>query len=386
MIANNKNSVKKILLTGGGTGGSVTPLLAVAEELRFPSDKGGLKRGFALSHETPSSSPLSGGGYEFLWLGTKFGPERAMVEEAGIKFRAIAGGKWRRYFSLKNLADVFKIKIGFWQAFFIMLKWRPDLVVGAGSFISVPVVWAAWILRVPVLIHQQDVQPGLANKLMAPFAKVITVTFEKSLKDYGKKAVWTGNLVRQSLTRVTHSAQRVTNYKLENNLPVLLIVGGGTGATAINELVAESLDELTKFCRIIHIAGKNKSTASSELRITNYTRYEFLDIERMAEALKSAEVVVTRAGMGFLTELSYLSKPAIIIPMPGSHQAENAKMFNDAAIVLDQKSLTAGKFVKEIKSLIENKELQKRLGEKMGRVMKREANEQMVKLIHKLLE
>ena len=176
------NQIKpyKILLTGGGTGGSVAPLLAIAESLTMQ---------------------------DFLWLGTKSGPERKMVEEAGIKFKAISGGKLRRYFSFKNLGDIFKIKLGFFQSLFIMLKWRPNLVMSAGSFISVPVVYAAWLLRVPALIHQQDVKAGLANKLMAPFSKVITVAFEKSLADYGKKAIWIGNPVRQSLTLATRNSQ-----------------------------------------------------------------------------------------------------------------------------------------------------------------------------------
>ncbi|MDO8668079.1 MAG: UDP-N-acetylglucosamine--N-acetylmuramyl-(pentapeptide) pyrophosphoryl-undecaprenol N-acetylglucosamine transferase [bacterium] len=410
----------KILFTGGGTGGSVAPLLAVAEELNNPPNplyQGG-------KNKTPSSSPLSGGEYEFLWLGTKFGPEREMVasassprpelgtkaaQGAGIKFRAINGGKWRRYFSFKNLLDVVKIKLGFWQAFFIMLKWRPDLVISAGSFVSVPVIWAAWFLRAPILIHQQDAMPGLANKLMAPLARAVTVTFEKSLADYGKKAVWTGNPVRNQL-KITNYKLRIKNFKIQDGLPVLLVLGGGTGAMAINKLVEESLSELTKFCQIIHVTGKNKNSsvilepkaieshglelkqgdpiASLALRsrMTNYFAFEFLDAERIAGAFKLADVVVTRAGLGFLTELSFLSKPAIIIPLPDSHQEANAEMFKEAAIVLEQKDLNAEKFVGEIKNLIGDKELQKELGEKIGRVMKPGANEAMVKIILELLK
>ena len=259
-----ENKKYKILLTGGGTGGSVAPLLAVAEELNNPIN--------------PPAPLCKGGKYEFLWLGTKYGPEKEMIastsfgagEKAGIKFRAISGGKWRRYFSLKNFSDLIKIKIGFWQSLWIMIKWRPDLVISAGSFISVPVVWAAWVLRVPILIHQQDVQPGLANKLMAPLAKVVTVTFEKSLNDYGKKAVWLGNPTRRSL-EIPNPKFQIQN--LNNNLPVVLIVGGGTGAEAINDLVWQSLGELTKFCQIIHITGKNKGMLNDkpELRATRAT-------------------------------------------------------------------------------------------------------------------
>ncbi len=383
-----KNKKYKILLTGGGTSGSVTPLLAVAEDLTTQPPllirRGGVEVRF-----------------EFLWLGTKFGPEREMVASAssvrlsspksalgGIKFRAISGGKWRRYFSLKNLADIFKIKLGFWQAFFIMLKSRPNLVMSAGSFISVPVVWAAWLLGVPVLIHQQDIQPGLANKLMAPFAKVVTVTFEKSLNDYGKKAVWTGNPVRRSLALATRNPQPATFLEIKNNFPVLLVLGGGTGAIVINELVEKSLDELTKFCQIIHVTGKNKSNMSYELRVAGYEKYEFLNAEQMAGAMQAADLVVTRAGMGFLSELSFLGKPSIIIPISDSHQEANAKFFRDkkAAIVAKQKYLTPENFTHLVKDLLSDEKLLGQLATNMGKAMKPGANWEMVGVINKILK
>ncbi|MDD4271362.1 MAG: UDP-N-acetylglucosamine--N-acetylmuramyl-(pentapeptide) pyrophosphoryl-undecaprenol N-acetylglucosamine transferase [Patescibacteria group bacterium] len=359
-----ENKKHKILLTGGGTGGSVAPLLAVAEELN------------------PLLTPLYKGGkgeFEFLWLGTKFGPEREMVEKAGIEFKAISGGKWRRYFSFKNLADIIKIKLGFFQSLWQMLKWRPDLVISAGSFISVPIVWAAWVLRVPILIHQQDIIAGLANKLMAPFAKVITVTFEKSLKDYGKKAEWTGNPVRRSLTLAT---------EFKNNLPVILIVGGGTGAVFFNKLTEDSIGELTKFCQVIHITGKDRGILNNELRIMNYAKYEFLNIDEMAGALKMADIVVTRAGLGILSELSYLKKPAIIIPMPDSHQEANAEYFKGkkAAIVIGQKDLTAAGFTHMIKDLLADEKMLGNLAANMKNAMKPGSSREMVKIINKILD
>ena len=176
MLSQNKKFVK-IILTGGGTGGSVAPLLGVAEMLQRRDAK---------------SCVSTDAGYEFLWIGTKHGPERAMVEREKIEFIAIPSGKMRRYASFKNFIDPFFILAGFFKSLYIILKWKPDFVMSAGSFVSVPVIWAAWLLRVPSLVHQQDARPGLANVLMAPFAGVITVTFEKSLMDYGKKAVWIG--------------------------------------------------------------------------------------------------------------------------------------------------------------------------------------------------
>ncbi|MBI2459814.1 MAG: undecaprenyldiphospho-muramoylpentapeptide beta-N-acetylglucosaminyltransferase [Parcubacteria group bacterium] len=364
-----ENKKYKILLTGGGTGGSVTPLLAVYD---------GLKK--------------DEGGFEFFWLGTKFGPERAMVASASsaqgkkteIKFKAISGGKWRRYFSLKNLVDIFKIKLGFWQAFFIMLKSRPNLVISAGSFISVPVVWAAWTLRVPVLIHQQDIKPGLANKLMAPLAKVVTVTFEKSLADYGKKAVWTGNPTRRSL-EIPNPKSQIPN--INANLPVVLVLGGGMGAEAINRLVENSFAELTKLCQIIHVTGKEKAITSYQLPITNYAQYEFLDVGQMAEAMKMADLAVTRAGLATLSELSYLAKPSIIIPIPESHQEANAEFFksHQAAMIIKQKDLTAENFVSIIKDLLADKKLRDRLAINMKNAMKLGANQAMIKIIREII-
>jgi len=352
---NNIEKQYKILLTGGGTGGSAAPLLAVFDELKNDSR------------------------FEFLWLGTKFGPEREMVKKSGIKFKAISGGKWRRYFSFKNFLDIFKIKLGFFQALFIMLKSRPDLVISAGSFISVPIVWAAWILRVPALIHQQDIVPGLANKLMAPFAKVVTVAFEKSLKVYGKKAVWIGNPIRKEL--------QANNFKINKSSPVVLIVGGGTGAEAINKLVEDSLAELAKFCRIIHITGKNKTELNNKPEILNYKKYEFLDVKQMAKALDEANLVITRAGLSTLSELSFLGKPSIIIPMPDSHQEANAEFFKNkkAAMVIDQKYLTAVSFTHMIKDLLSD---EKRLGQlaiNIKNAMKRGAGQGMVRIINKII-
>lgn len=348
----NSNKKYKILLTGGGTGGSVSPLLAIYDELKVDEV------------------------FEFLWLGGKSGPEREMVENAGMKFKAISGGKLRRYFSWENLFDLFKIELGFWQAFFIMLKWRPNLVMSAGSFLSVPVIWAAWLLRVPVMAHQQDVVPGLANKLMAPFSKIVTVTFEKSLSDYGKKAIWTGNPIR-------NFQSSDYNFKLNSGMPIVLILGGGTGAKAINELVEKNLNELTKFCQIIHVTGKNKAS-NEKISAVNYHKYEFLNSGEMAAAMQAADLVITRAGMGTLTELSYLAKPTVIIPMPDSHQEANAEFFKNqkAAIVINQKDLNPASFTHLIKDLLADQAMRAKLSERMKSAMKANANQAMTKIIY----
>lgn len=364
--------IYKLLLIGGGTGGSVTPLLAITEELLVQKqDK-----------------------FEFLWLGTKNGPEKQMVEKENIKFKAISGGKLRRYFSFKNIIDLFLILIGFFQSLIIILKFKPDLIISAGSFLSVPVVWAGWLLGVPSLIHQQDVLPGLANKLMAWFSRTITVTFNQSLADYGKKAVWTGNPVRKEIRNLKFGIGEIKEkWGLDNKFPAVLIIGGGTGAMAINNLVKQSINELTKFSQIILVSGKNKlpnfqfplGLSSGRRPISNFQYFEFLNVKQMAEAMNLADVVVSRCGMATLTELSYLGKPAILIPIPNSHQEQNARIFRNSAIILDQNKLTPEKLLAEIKRLIDNKQLQNQLSQKISQVMKKDANQAMVSIINEIL-
>ena len=309
-----------------------------------------------------------------------------MVGKAGIKFIAIPSGKLRRYFSLKNFLDPFKIIAGFFKSLFVILRFKPDLIMTAGAFVSVPIVWAAWILRVPILVHQQDVRPGLANKLMAPFANVITVTFEESLKNYGKKAVWTGNPVG---FRMSDVGFRMSDFGKE--LPLILVVGGGTGAMEINKLVWESLDELTKFCQVVHVAGKGKevselSSEASELS-SCYKSFEFLEHEKVIEIMKIADVVVSRAGLGFLTEISYLGKAAIIIPIPDTHQEDNARIFskNEAAMVLDQKKLTARDFINKIRGLLKDETLRHKLSSNVAGVMKKGASEAIAGIIKRVI-
>ena len=351
----------RVFLTGGGTGGSVSPLLAVKEELD--------KKGHNL---------------EYFWIGGKEGVEKEMVEalnkeEKQVQYKSIPSGKWRRYFSLRNFFDLFKIFAGFFKSLFLILRYRPKLVLSAGSFVSVPVVWAAWLFRRPVLIHQQDVRPGLANRLMAPFARVVTTAFEKSKKDYGKKAKCVGNPIRMSL----NSDKKESYFQIKKEFPLVLVVGGGTGAQFLNELVETNLEELTKFAQIIHVTGKGK--ASREIR-EHYSAFEFLSHDLMLEALEKADLVISRSGLGFLTELSYFSKPAILIPMPDSHQEDNAQVFQEkkAALVLKQKEISSKNFISSVRKILEDKELKTKLSERVKKVIKI-GNAEIAEIIEKEL-
>ena len=352
--------------------GSVSPLIAIHQKL-------------ITSYELRVTS------YNPLWLGTKSGVERSVVEKEGIEFKVIAAGKLRRYFDLRNLIDIFKIKLGFFQALAIIKKFKPDIILTAGSFVAVPVVMAGWFLRVPSIVHQQDVRPGLANKIMAKFATKITVALEKSLNDFPKnKVVFVGNPIRLSAFAPSIPKDIQPNWTTADRLkPLLLVIGGGTGALNLNKIVWNSLDKLSDICNIIHITGKNKSNLDYTLLVTRYSSqyksFEFLNDE-IFSAMAQADLVISRAGMSALTELAYFKKPTIIVPIPNSHQEENAEYFAErgAGIYLKQNELDNVRLVREIKKLLENENLRKEMGERMNEIFCDYGGEKIIQEIEKI--
>ncbi len=360
----------KILLTGGGSGGSVSPLLAVRDEL------------------SALDSNL-----KFVFVGGLRGPEKILAEGEHIKFYAIAAGKWRRYFSFYNLLTPFLVLRGFWQARKILKVEKPSIVFGTGSFVQVPVVLAARSLNIPVVLHQQDVWPSMANKLCQFFAEKITVTFEKSLTDFSNgsgvfykvsesKVVLTGNPFRTKMLSAT-KAEAEKFFGLNKDLPTILVLGGGTGAENLNKAVIKALPELQKFVQVIHITGKGKSSAERSL---NYFPFEFT--LRMAEAYAAADIVVSRAGLSTLTELGNLKKVSVLVPMPNSHQEFNALLLAkmDAALLLPENPFFAEMLVKLIRKLLFDYETQKRLSLHIGKIMPKDASEKVAKLILKVAE
>lgn len=347
-----RNKKKTILLSVGGTGGSVSPLLAIAKYLKDD--------------------------YNFKWIVSRKGVERKMLKKERISFVGICSGKLRRYFSLRNFIDPFLIAIGFYQSLYWLIRYRPSLTISAGSFVSVPVVWAAKLLFIPSIIHQQDIRPGLANKLMAPYAKIITTVFEKSVADYGDKAQCIGN-------PSYFDDEKTDKWPIKNNLPLLLIVGGGTGAKDINDLVFSGLDDLLKFCQIIHITGKDKGKKFSH---SNYYPFDFVDHGTMLSFIHQADLVVSRSGLATLTELTYFAKPAILIPIPDTHQEDNAKEFDKhkACLVLDQDNIDSADLVKEIKRILDNDMHKRELSENIKKVIKIGAEKEMAILISKFIK
>lgn len=362
MAAQNKKI--KIILTGGGTMGSVTPLLTIKKIV----EKG------------------IGGEVSFLWIGTKNGVEKEAVNKEGIKYYGISAGKLRRYWDKKNFSDIIKISKGFLEAKKILKSERPDLIITAGSFVSVPVAWAAKLLRIPVIIIQSDYRPGLANKIMAPTASMILVTLKKSLKDYSGKGIYLGAIFTATESFKSFGDLIAVNDTgiFNNNLQTVLVLGGGTGSQKINELILQIAPKLNQKCNLIVIAGKNK-VQNTRYKTPNTKIYDFLPHPEILRLIQQSDIVISRCGMGALTELSYFGKPTILIPMPDSHQEENAKIFQEenAAIVLNQKTLTPEKLEKEIVNLLVNNKKQEELTKNIKKVIKIANEEELIKIISK---
>jgi UDP-N-acetylglucosamine--N-acetylmuramyl-(pentapeptide) pyrophosphoryl-undecaprenol N-acetylglucosamine transferase len=381
-----KPAAKKIIFSGGGSGGPVMPLLAVAEEL-------------LRTDEAPAP--------DLVFVGTYSGPEREMVvafntrvaalypSAAAMKFIPVVSGKFRRYFSWDNFLDIFKISAAYFQSFRILAAERPDLIITAGGFVSVPLVWAAAGRKIPVLVHQQDIRPGLANKLMAPFARTISVTFEKSLADYGSRAVWLGNPVKnlagEDFARTV--ADIKNKYGLDGARPLVLVTGGATGSASINKLILAAAPELLRFCRIIHLTGRGKlpptnGGATARGDTPDYLAKEFVTDDELLALIAAADLVVSRSGLSALTELAALNKPVLLIPIPASHQEDNAAVFARAraAVVLRQADLTPEKLVAEVRRALSDSVLRVELKNNIGKVIKRGAAAALAGIIWEILK
>lgn len=352
--------------------GSVSPLVAIYEELK--------------SREA---------NLEVLWLGTKKGPEKEFLAGYQIPFKQIVAGKLRRYLSLLNILTPFEVLIGFLQAYFIIGKFKPDIVLTAGSFVAVPVVYAAKLKKIPVVVHQQDLEIGLANKLMAKKATAVTVTFEESKSHFDpKKTFKIGNPIRQSVLSGSRD-KGIQEFQLNSSLPTLLILGGGTGAQMINQLVLESLCQLISKYQIIHLTGKGKGISEQfkdyfsrevlKLIAERYRGYEFLSQE-IFDAMVVSDLIISRAGFSTLTELAALAKAAILIPIPG-HQEVNARYFAkyNAVKILNQKDLTGEIFIQAIDGLMGNPAERQTLSRNISQLLDKEAGKRYVDLVYKLI-
>lgn len=325
----------KILLTGGGTGGHIAPILAVVSEIK------------EISREKNMTEP------EFMLI-TPDEYFKEAIESSGIKVRKIKAGKLRRYFDMKNLTDIYKIFSGTVQSLYHIWKFNPDVVFSKGGFASVPAVFASKILGVPTVTHESDITPGLANRINSFFASKVLVSFDETLKYFKKnKAVLTGNPIREDIS--TGNADRgKKTFGLSDGFPTLLVFGGSQGARRINEAVLDSLEALLAKFNVIHVCGKNNFSASKEAAgkkgiqgIERYKLFPFL-YDEMKDAYAVSGLIVSRAGASSIAEIIEVGKPSIIIPLSTSandHQAKNAKWLLERGLarVICEKDLNGSK-------------------------------------------
>ncbi len=296
--------MKKIILTGGGTAGHVTPNIALLPELK--------KRGF-----------------EILYIGSKNGMEKDLVEKAGIEYRGISTGKLRRYFDIKNFTDPFRVIKGYGEAKKIIKGFAPDIVFSKGGFAAVPVALAAKQLKIPVLAHESDMTPGLANKISAPAAVKICCNFPETLKYLPDgKGVLTGSPIREELTKGDRK-RGLEILGFGEDKPILLVIGGSLGAQHINDAIRRILDRLLVRFDICHIAGKG-NVDKMLIGKKGYIQFEYVSDE-LKDLFAAADLFVSRAGANAICEILALKKPNLLIPLSASasrgDQILNAESF-----------------------------------------------------------
>ncbi|MCR5302711.1 MAG: undecaprenyldiphospho-muramoylpentapeptide beta-N-acetylglucosaminyltransferase [Lachnospiraceae bacterium] len=308
--------MKTIVLTGGGTAGHVTPNIAL-----IPA--------------------LLSAGYDIQYIGSYEGMEKALIEDYSIPYHGIATGKFRRYFSVKNFTDPFRVLKGFSEANRIIKELKPSIVFSKGGFVSVPVVWAARKNHVPVIIHESDMTPGLANKLSFSSATKICCNFPETVEKLPKdKAVLTGLPIRAELMLGDpEKAAKMCGFA-DSQKPVVMVVGGSLGAASVNDMIRKILPRLTDSFNVMHLCGKGKTDESLNGTV-GYIQIEYAKDE-MKDLFALADIVVSRAGANAICELLALHKPNLLIPLPASasrgDQILNAESFRKQgfSMVLDE--------------------------------------------------
>lgn len=327
--------MKRIILTGGGTAGHVTPNIALIPKLREL-------------------------GYDIQYIGSYNGIEKELIEPFGIPYHGISSGKLRRYFSLQNFTDPFRVLKGLSEAKKLIRELKPDIIFSKGGFVSVPVVLAGKKNKVPVIIHESDMTPGLANKLAIPSATKICCNFPETMNYLpAEKAVLTGSPIRQELL----TGNRITALDLcgfTADKPVILVIGGSLGSVAVNTAVRDALPELLKTFQIIHLCGKGKVDDSLK-EIKGYCQFEYIKNE-LRDLFALADVVISRAGANAICELLALRKPNLLIPLSArasrGDQILNAHSFERQgfSLVIEEEQLTNATLLDAVHNLYENRE------------------------------
>ncbi|PYI54575.1 undecaprenyldiphospho-muramoylpentapeptide beta-N-acetylglucosaminyltransferase [Paenibacillus flagellatus] len=327
--------MKSIVFTGGGSAGHVTPNLALIARLK--------ERGWTVDY-----------------IGSADGIEKSIIGETGIPFHAISSGKLRRYFDLKNFKDPFKVLKGVYDAYRIIRKLKPDAVFSKGGFVSVPVVVAAWMNRIPVLIHESDMTPGLANKLSIPFATKVCVTFPETIRHLaGGKAEWTGLPIRDEVLR-GNALKGLAVCDFHRQKPILFVMGGSLGSRAINEALRGGLDRLLEKFQIAHICGKGNLDPAFDGK-RGYRQFEYVT-GGLPDLLAMADVVVSRSGSTSIFEFLSLRKPMLLVPLSRNasrgDQILNAESFRSQGYgeVLEEERMTAGTLAEAVFRLYDERD------------------------------
>lgn len=327
--------MKRIILTGGGTAGHVTPNMALVPTL---IDEG----------------------YDISYIGSYNGMEKKLIEDIGIPYYGISSGKLRRYFDIKNFSDPFRVIKGFFEAKTLLKKLKPDVVFSKGGFVTVPVVMAAKKLHIPVIIHESDMTPGLANKLSIPSASKVCCNFPETIKHLPEgKAVLTGSPIREELFQGDRR-EGLRLCEFTENKPVLLIIGGSLGSVAINNAIRNNLDALLEKYQIIHLCGRN-NLDQLLLEKKGYQQFEYVKKE-LKHYFACADVVVSRAGANAICELLALRKPNILIPLgldaSRGDQILNAKSFEKQgySYVIQEKDVTGDTLLNAVNTVFDHRQ------------------------------
>lgn len=327
--------MKRIILTGGGTAGHVTPNIALIPALRDA-------------------------GYDIQYIGSYNGMEKGLIEDYGIPYHGISSGKLRRYFDLKNFTDPFRVLKGFSEANKLMKELKPDVVFSKGGFVSVPVVIAAKRNKIPAIIHESDMTPGLANKLCFSSAAKVCCNFPETVdKLPAGKAVLTGSPIRAELGEGDAARGRAF-CELDDNKPVILIMGGSLGAANVNNAVRAILPKLLKDYYVVHLCGKGKLDESLK-DTAGYVQFEYIKDE-LKDLFAMSSIVISRAGANAICELLYLAKPNLLIPLSANasrgDQVLNARSFEKQGFskVLEEEELTDDLLLETILELYKEKD------------------------------
>lgn len=325
---------KKIVLTGGGTAGHVTPNIAL-----LPS--------------------LKKAGYQITYIGSYQGIEKNLIEEQKIPYYGISSGKLRRYLDIKNFSDPFRVIKGYQEAKRLLKQLKPDIIFSKGGFVSVPVVFAASRCHIPIIIHESDMTPGLANRLSFPFASKVCCNFPETVKLLPEgKAVLTGSPIRSEL-RTGNRKAGLSFAHLTEEKPVILVMGGSQGAAAINKAVRTILPKLLHQFQIIHICGKDNIDSSLQNN-KGYTQFEYIKTE-LKDIFAAIDIMISRAGANSICEILALRKPNILIPLSKASsrgdQILNAQSFQKQGFseVIEEENLTGDALLQTVKKVYQTR-------------------------------